>query len=167
MISRKSPSAPVDTRKALERLKLLCARSEQSSGEVRRKLAAWKIAGAEASAILRRLTLDGFVDDNRYARAFTHDKLMFNGWGRRKIMAGLLAKGIDRHTALQAIDETVDPDDYAARAASLMKGRAAGADPTDRALRMKLARFAAARGFEPEVIFSILNSDSFWQSKED
>ena len=52
----------------------------------------WWRAGLSAEAVenvLMRLESEGFIDENRYARAFVHDKLNYDHWGRVKMRAAL------------------------------------------------------------------------------
>ena len=88
------PRKPVSPEAMLLKMMDLCARSEQSSGEIRQKLYRKGITGHEARKIIDRLIDDSFIDDSRFARAFANDKARFALWGRRKIRAGLAAKGI-------------------------------------------------------------------------
>lgn len=71
----------------------LCARSEQSSGEIRQKLYRKGITGHEARKIIDRLIDDSFIDDSRFARAFANDKARFALWDGARYVRDLQPKG--------------------------------------------------------------------------
>ena len=60
----------------------LCAAREYCSDDIRRKLIQKGIAPKEADELCRQLKEKGFLDDQRYARAYVADKCRFNHWGR-------------------------------------------------------------------------------------
>lgn len=145
-------------RAALVKLEELCARSEQSSGEILDRCRRWGIPSATAEKILARLRQGRYVDDSRFAQAFVRDKVVFNRWGRSRLRLALYQKGVDRDLIDQAID-TIDPDEYSAALTTLLTDKARlMADPTSYDSRMKLLRYAISRGFEAPLALSILKS---------
>ena len=95
---------------ALRRLETLCARSEHSEGELLDKMRRWGLSDEEQARIMEKLVKTRFVDDERFTEAFIHDKIVFNGWGRRKIEQGLWAKHVDEAVytpLLDAVDESL------------------------------------------------------------
>lgn len=147
MIRRK----PVSPETMLLKMMDLCARSEQSSGEIRLKLRAKGIPTEEADKIIARLTADRFIDDSRFARAFTNDKVRFALWGRRKIRMALAAKGIGTDDASEAL-AGIDEEEYAEAALKAARAKARGSDLSDYFQRIKLFRHLASRGYESDVI---------------
>ncbi len=138
---------------ALARLEALCARSEQCSSEVLSKMMRWGLSSDDRRRILERLVERRFVDDDRYARAYVRSKLLFNGWGRKKILMGLAAKRIDRASATDAVESEVDEEAYAGVLVKILLGRARGMErPLSHDDKMKLAKFAMQCGFEWELI---------------
>ncbi len=142
----------ISTEKAIIRLETLCARSEQCSSEVRRKLSTWLIEPAEAEKILRSLTERRFVDDSRYARSYVRDKYRFARWGRRKIEMGLRAKQIESSVIREALGE-IDEKEYTDNLVHILKAKAATMTDSDTYEgRTRLFRFGASRGFEPQLV---------------
>lgn len=142
---------------ALNRAAALCSRSEQASADIVKKLRDWGLAESDVAAVMERLVKEKFVDDGRYAVAFVRDKFRFNGWGRRKIAYALRQKGVAQDLVDEAMCEIAD-DDYSATLQHLLEGKArslAGREP--RLAKASLLRFAASRGFEPEVFFPIVD----------
>ncbi len=147
---------PISDEAALLKMMDLCARSEQSTGEIRLKLGRKGIFGSRADAIISRLVADRFVDNARFARAFTADKVRFALWGRRKIRMALSAKGIgtvEITAAISGIDEK-EYDNALMRAA---RSKAKGLDLSDYDSRVRLFRSLAARGYESEAIAHVIS----------
>ncbi len=149
-----SPSAEELYRRAAAR----CARQEQCRGDLVRKFCEKGLAHAEAEALADRLEDEGFIDDARYARAFVHDKSLYDHWGRIKIRQALRQKGVGAAETESAL-ATIDEEEYrrSLQKAVQQKARTLPLGDDDYTRRQKLARFAASRGFEPALIFSLLD----------
>lgn len=147
---------------ALVRLEELCARSEQCTHDVRTKLFRWSVE-PPYDTIINSLTDRGFVNDERFARAFTRDKYRFDRWGRIKIARALAAKRIDRSIIDSALEE-IDIKEYARNCHDLLrsKKKSLPADADPYLTRQKLLRFAAGRGYEPSLIIRLLDNDKLW-----
>ena len=142
---------PLTQAQALNRAAALCARSEQSPGDIRTKLLKWGLSPGNASRVLSELQEQGFLDEERYARAFVKDKFMFNGWGRIKIAHQLRQKGIAPAVITQAMT-SIDDDSYRTRLIELLRIKwRAVSDREPRAAWAAMMRFAASRGFEAEI----------------
>ncbi len=143
---------PISPDRALARLEDLCARSEQSTGEAARKLAGWGIAAQDAAKIIASLVQRRYIDDRRYCHAFVKDKFRFARWGKRKIYAALSIKRVDRTLISEALDE-IDGDEYYASLCEIIAAKARSMTDADTYEgRTRLFRFAASRGFEPDLV---------------
>ncbi len=148
---------------ALERLQNLCARSEQCEHDLLEKLRRWKIAPDAAEKIMDRLRKERFVDNERFARAYTRDKHRFSHWGRLKISAGLRAKRIDSGLIKAALDEEIDEHDYRASALRILRAKIPSVDePTSYEGLNKLYRYAVGRGYESALVMQLLKSRELW-----
>ena len=152
---------PLSPAEALNKAAAYCTLCERCTSEVSNKLTAWGIAPAGQQNIIERLQSEGFIDEERYCRAFVNDKLRFNHWGRIKIIAALRNKRLPaehNNAAIELIDEeeymSVLRDVIAAKQKEL-KGN------DDYAARQKIVRFAASRGFEPAKILKIVNCEGY------
>lgn len=158
---------PMKPEAATIRLEDLCARSEQCTGDLRRKLSQWGITPGDTEKIIQHLSENRYVDDYRFARAFVRDRYRFAGWGRQKIIAGLYAKRLTKDAIEQALTE-IDMRQYAAIAfrAIATKLRQLPKEMERRDKQQRLMRFAAGRGYEVSLIIKILESARLWQSSE-
>lgn len=141
----------ISAENALMRLEALCARSEHCEWELREKLRGWNVAVSEVEGILASLAKHRFYDDERFARAYVRDKLLYNHWGRRKISLGLYAKRIARDTIEDALDE-IDAEVYEEILLAFLQSKVRSVkEGNTYEGRTKLYRAAVARGFEPEM----------------
>lgn len=152
---------PLTPEEAYARAAARCAVKEYCRADWRRKLRDAGMGETDAEAVVARLEREGFVDENRYARAFVHDKWMYDRWGRVKIRAALRQKGLSAGDVDEALAQ-IDEEAYAEglRALLAAKRRTLKAD-SDHALRQKLARFAAGRGFEPGLVLRMLDWEEY------
>lgn len=147
------PRKPITPDNAFLRLTMLCARCEQAEGDLRKKLHDWGIGTRDANAIIERLKQERYLDNERYARAYCRDKLRFNGWGRIKIAYMLKGKGIEQEFIDAAIAQ-IDEEHYSAILDEVLTAKAKtleGKEPQQ--AKASLLRFAASRGFEPNLFF--------------
>ena len=143
--------------KALARCEALCARSEQSSGDIELKLVKWGLTREQVGNVLQRLIDCKYVDDARYARAYVREKFRFSGWGRVKIAYNLRLKGIDSDVIACALEE-IEADEYREKLEHLVRAKyreVKSREPVR--ARAALLRFAAGRGFESQLSVSAVN----------
>ena len=74
-----SPKRPLTPSQALNRAAALCARSEQAPADVHAKLIKWGLNASDAARVMEGLTEQGFINEERFAKAFVKDKFTFNG----------------------------------------------------------------------------------------
>lgn len=140
-----------------------CAQRECCRYDLERKLRETPLSPADVEAVLDALEDEHFIDAGRYARAFAHDKLEYDGWGRLKISQALRQKKFSAREVETALAEVIEEAHYLEilRRVLASKIRTLSFDADDRreALKatQKLVRFAASRGFEPHLIFDTLH----------
>lgn len=151
---------PLTPDAARQRAEALCAKSEYCRGEIRNKLHNWGISPAETEKILDRMEADRFIDDQRYACAFTRSKVLFNRWGRRKIAYVLWHKGVSKANITIGF-ESLDEGIYAeALAAVIAAKRRATPDADTYEGRTKIFRHAISRGFESDLVAAELRKNT-------
>lgn len=156
---------PITEEIAVMRLETLCARSEQCSFDILKRLERWGITSVSAKHILSGLTEAGFVNDERFAKAYVREKYLFSRWGRHKITAGLYAKRINKDTIALALYE-IEIHRYAANAFKLLasKLRSLPQDMERSDKRQRLLQFGISRGFETSLIVKVIESKKLWES---
>lgn len=135
----------------LHRAAAYCSAAERCKQDVEKKILAAGLDDAAADRIIGRLIQERFIDEERFCRFFVGDKLRFNQWGRIKIRYELKRKGIPEtacEEALAGIDEE-EYENILAQILATKKKSLRAKDPRDG--YYKLMRFAAGRGFEPQL----------------
>lgn len=151
---------------ALMRLESLCARSEQSTWELRQKLMRWGIDDAVSGKIMVQLEKTKFVDDCRFAHAYCRDKFRFSRWGKVKITNGLIQKRISKEYINDALME-IDEQEYEQTLLELLKQKAKTIeDVCSYDGKTRLFRFGVSRGFEPSMVVKLINGGRIWVSED-
>lgn len=151
-----------DTQQALlDRARRYCALAEQCEDAVRQKLVTWGASPAVSDAVVAVLLREGYLDDERYARAYCESKILTQQWGRQKVLYQLRLKHLPR----EAVDKgmaAISEEAYLAVLADVAEKKRAELehkidDPF--LLRQKLTAFLVTRGFSlPEINRVITNT---------
>jgi regulatory protein len=133
---------------ALTRVTSLCSASEYCIHDINEKLYRWGISNTDSERIIDYLLDEKYIDEARYAQAYTNDKLRFSHWGRIKIKSMLRMKHISDRDINNALDN-ISEEEYESILRDIIKGKAKSeGDAEDYASRAKIIRFALQRGFE-------------------
>ncbi|MBQ1885655.1 MAG: RecX family transcriptional regulator [Bacteroidales bacterium] len=127
--------------RARTKLMALCSRREISSGQARTKLLRWLEADTSgAEKVVDELVREKYIDDSRFARAYTRDKLRFSKWGPEKILRGLGDAGVERSIAEEAVnsEENLSLEVLSELLSKKRKELERKAEKKDAGLRLKL-----------------------------
>lgn len=141
----------------MERLQYLCARQEKCTHDLVQKLKQWGFAQAEIDKIVGKLSSDGYVDDNRFARLYVREKSRINKWGPLKLRAMLASKGIAKDIIDQALNELSFAENPINLFDLLNKKMPQVKAKNRFDLRNKLIRFGASRGFALDEVIDTVN----------
>ena len=137
---------------ALQSLMRLCSRSEKSTGDALRLMHTWGVPEAEQRGVLDKLIADRYIDNRRYAEAYTREKSQLAGWGERKIAMQLRLKGVERETISAVLAELMADDSMAERLhEKLSKKLRTVKAANDYELRGKLLRYALGLGYDYDM----------------
>ena len=150
--TKESTGKPMSEEQALARLTALCASAEHCTGEMIDKMTKWEISEEAQVRIMEHLVKNKYIDDERYCRAFVHDKMEYNHWGRRKIEQALYVKHVDKAIQKTVLDEIPDEDFIDILRPLIVQKRRQTRANSEYEMNMKLMRFAASRGFTIEQI---------------
>lgn len=132
-----------------------CSRREHCCKDVFDKAVAWGCTLSEAREVVDFLVEQRFVDDRRYTEAFAKDKLRFNKWGRMKISYMLRFQSIDKSIIQEVLSE-IDETEYHSILIGELQKKLKTICGNGFEIRGKLFRFAAGKGFEPEIINEVI-----------
>ncbi|WP_128546279.1 regulatory protein RecX [Larkinella soli] len=145
---------------ALRRAASFCAYQERTQQEVRDKLDEWDIYGDEAEEIIVALIEQNYLNEERFAKTFAGSKFRVKRWGKHKIRQHLKQRGITGYNLEQAMKE-IEPDDYRRTLIDLLeKKKRTLHEENPLILKQKLVRFALAKGYESDLVWSVLGGDS-------
>jgi regulatory protein len=133
-----------------------CAYQERSQYEIRNKLYEWGLHQKDVEEIITELIGENFLNEERFAMAYTSGKFRIKGWGKIKIKQGLKLKGIPDKMIQKAL-KAIDEEDYLKQLMYILEKKSNSVpekDPFRR--RYLLTRFAAGKGYEQDLISDIL-----------
>ena len=150
---------PLTSDQVLDKMAKYCAYQERCVKDVVEKLKTFEISEKDREDILRYLTDNRFVDNERFARAFVRGKINQSGWGLNKIRFHLMQKGIAKEIIDEAL-KTFDEEVYRQRLVEVLTTKAKTVKAAnDFEKKRKLAAYAIQKGFEPSLVWEVLKED--------
>ena len=129
------------------------ARSDRTTAQIERLLAAKGASFSQARAVVRRLTSLKYLDDVAFASRWADRRLARMPMGRARLQAELLATGCPEHivhATLGATYRKVSERDLAMQVVT-MAGRITSAQT-----RGRVARLLSQRGFDEDTIETVI-----------
>ena len=133
-----------------------CAYQERSHLQVRNKLLGYGLYRSDAEELISKLIVEGFLNEERFAKAFAGGKFRIKKWGRNKISHELESHFVTDRCIQKGLDE-IDEGEYRNTLKSLLKkkfGRPEKTGVFNR--RNKAAKYAIGKGYEPELVWRML-----------
>jgi regulatory protein len=142
---------------ALNKIFRYCAYQERSHNEVKNKLFEYGLRSAQVDEILSHLITEGFLNEERYAKAFAGGKFRVMKWGRLKIQRELESSGVSSRNIASGLAE-ITTSDYSHTLLRLIKKKSNQVtDENIYSRKNKIARFVIGKGFEPELVWQVVN----------
>ncbi len=146
-------------KKAKSKAGRYCAYGERSPRQVREKLISYGLSNKEAEVVLSQLIKESFVDEFRFARAFSNDKFKFNRWGKLKIRLELKRKHRLGDEAIQNGLDYIEDVEYVEMIGDLLRKKWSKLPDSipylDR--KKRTVDFLIRKGFEQELVYRQLN----------
>jgi regulatory protein len=149
-----------DPKVALAKAEHYCAYQDRAQQEVRDKLYEWGLWTDAVENIISELIGVGFLNEERFAKAYATGKFRQKAWGKIKIKQGLKLKKVPEVLIKKAL-MLIDGDEYIATLNRILEKKARLLPERDSyKRRYKLQQYAISRGFEGDLILDVLkNSD--------
>lgn len=146
-----------------KRIKHYCAYQERAHSEVRRKLYALGLYKDEVEEVIVQLIEEGFLNESRFAKTFAGGKFRIKKWGRLKIINSLEAKGVSRNGIKYALTE-ISEDEYMEMLKRVLDKKIESwpGKSLSPLLKKKLAQYAIGKGYEPEIVWAMINKPDTW-----
>ncbi len=126
-----------------------CAWQERCHSEVEGKLMDLGLNAEERGELISHLIREGFLNEERFARAYARGKFRQLHWGRIRIIQGLKQKGLNRLLIDLALSEISD-EDYRETLKSLAEKKARSLKGGALQRKASLLRYLQGRGYEQD-----------------
>ncbi|WP_420388358.1 regulatory protein RecX [Roseivirga sp.] len=134
-----------------------CAYQERSQQQVRDKLYDYGLHQDDVEEVLTELIMEGFINEERFAKAFIGGKFRMKKWGKQKILQSLRPHRLSEYCIRKGMEE-IDPDDYwnalrehAQRKYARLEGNSAYV------IKGKLTQHLYNKGFEADLIRDVVD----------
>lgn len=148
----------MDLNQALDKLRTICSRQEKAPSDIISLLKKWNVDPADHPKIIGTLTREKYMDERRYASAFSRDRIKFDHWGIIKVKMMLHQKGIDRKTVDEVISE-IDRKEYRNMIGQELAKKRKTIKGTPYEIWAKLARYGSSKGYEMNDMEEFLGGD--------
>lgn len=130
-----------------------CAYQERCHQEVEMKLREMQLIPEAVEKILLHLLENDFINETRFAKAFTRGKFSIKKWGRNRITNELKKRKISEYNIIQALQE-IDDSDYTKTLDALAEKRLKQITEKNKyKKRKKLADYLLYRGWESDLVY--------------
>ena len=141
----------------LAKMQNYCSYQERSFFDVKTKLISWNVQEKIMDKIISKLVDQDYLNEERYAKAFTGGKFRINKWGKNKIINELHKKQIPDIYIQIGINE-IDDNEYFNTLKEIISKKDANLKIANQEKRMqKLANYAISRGFDRGIVWKVLN----------
>lgn len=130
-------------------------RRDRTVRELRTHLEARRVEPAAIEAALAELARLGYLDDERYARAFAEDRRTLDGWGPERIARRLAQAGVEPDL-IDAVAAPDPPQDLAA-ALEILRARLREVPADDRG-RERALGLLVRRGYDLETAYDAVRA---------
>ena len=136
----------------------LCSKSEKCKSDIIKKLFDWKAKPDDHIKITEKLIKEKFIDEERFVRFYVNDKFNFNKWGKIKIRTMLRLKKVPNVLIDKELAK-IGEEEYLEMLKNVINQKRKNLKETDPyKQKTRLLRFAAGRGFEPDIILDLLDN---------
>lgn len=142
---------------AIPKIERYCAYQERCHKEVSNKLYEYGLRSEEVMEVLNEMVRKGFLNEERFAKAFAGGKFRQKNWGRAKIIRELKARNISEYCINKAMKE-IEAGDYENTLEKLAL-KYLSTHKTEKLweLKQKTLRFLLSKGYEYEQCHEILD----------
>lgn len=137
----------------LDKVRNFCAYQERCHADLRHKCKSWGVNYNDTEQLIAAMIEEGYLNEERFARAFCRGKFLYNHWGKNKISYELKMKGISPFCIKQGMLE-LDALAYHETGLDMIKRYYSGLKGlSDYNKKSKSAKFMIGKGFEPDLVW--------------
>ena len=150
------PSQPTEPTLVLEKIRYYCSYQERAIKEVEEKLKEWAVQNEKIPSLINQLQKEGYLNEERFAKAFAGGKFRLNKWGRRKIEYELRIRGVPELMIQEGLLE-IDEEEYLQTLKEIIIRKKNEIKPGKNInIREKIVNFAYGKGYETNLVLSII-----------
>ncbi|MBW6492332.1 MAG: RecX family transcriptional regulator [Lentimicrobium sp.] len=143
--------------KQLAKIRRWCAMQERCVVEVKIHSAGIGISADTTNKIIEKLTDEGFIDEERFAKLYAGGKFRNKKWGRERIIGELRARQISEDAIAEGLKE-IDEEDYRKNIVDMVEHKIAVTDHSNIVLfKHRLSRPPIAKGYEYGLVYEIID----------
>jgi regulatory protein len=140
----------------LQKIRHFCSYQERCISEVEQKLKDLTVQKKKIPLIINQLQKDGYLSEERFAKAFAGGKFRLNKWGHFKIEHEMKIRGIPELIIQEGMAE-IDETEYLQTLKDLMIHKFNEIKSEKNVnIREKIINFAFGKGYEMDLILGIL-----------
>jgi len=133
-----------------------CAYQERCQQEMRDKLYYWGLHKEDVEALIAELISEGYINEERFAKAFAGGKFRIKKWGKIKIKTELKKHNISEYCVRKGLEE-IEEKEYIKCLKSIIEKKAKEYKVQNKFAKMKkIATYAVSRGYESEKVWDII-----------
>jgi regulatory protein len=133
-----------------------CAYQERTQQQVRDKLYSYGLYQEQVEDLLSELITEGFVNEERFAKAYAGGKFRMKQWGRRKILQGLQQHRMSDYCIRKAMEE-IDMEEYEKTLSQLAAKKWATTSGSQlMQKKQKVANYLIGKGYEANLVWESL-----------
>ncbi len=153
----KKKKAPLNYAEGLVKARRWCSLQERSHNEVKEKLLFYEVPYRDIQLIITELIGEGFLSEERFAKAYAGGKFRIKHWGKNKIAQQLQRKGVSEKNIETGLKE-IEEKDYRTTIKKLIQKKLPSLkQKTPFEQKGKLAQYLMTKGYEAELVWNILN----------
>lgn len=150
----------IGTERGLQKIKHFCTYQERSHYQVKEKLYSFGLYKKEVETILSQLIEENYLNEERYAIAFTSGKFRIKKWGRIKIKYELTQNKLSDY-CIKAALRSIDEKEYEKTLCQLFeaKKKTLHTEKNIFIKKQKLFAYLMQKGFEPALINDLFKKE--------
>jgi len=141
----------------LDRARKYCSYQERCLAEVKAKLTEWSLSEKTIQEIIKTLEEEDYINEERYAISFALGKLRNNKWGKNKIFYAMTKKGIPEIYIQMGLNE-ISNEEYTDILKKILTSKQIN-EKDEFKRNHKLARYAIQKGFQPALVWKVINGE--------
>jgi len=148
----------MELEEAKQKIFRYCAYQERCHSEVRNRLYTYGLYRNDIDNIITYLITEGFLNEERFAKAYAGGKFRIKQWGKLKIQIELELRGLTKNCITIGLKE-IDTADYIKTLESLIhKKKSLLEEENTFVLRDKIAQYVIHKGYEPELVWTTIKA---------